>query len=734
MAIVGATENVIRIGGRPLDYMLRYQFPGRVYPVHPKREQIQGVKAYPSLTDIPDEVELAVVAVSAALTEAVVIEGIDKGIRAFVVFGSGYAELNEAGRLAQQRLATLCEDNDALLLGPNCIGCADSHSRLIASFSTAMETSTLRQGRFGLVTQSGALGSYCLAMLDRQGLGFSKFIATGNEAGVDLAQGIGFLADDDATDVIGVYIESIKDVAAFRLAAIKAAKAGKPVVAIKAGRSEVGAQATVSHTGSLAGEDINYQAFFDQFGIVRVNSLSEMIDTARLAIKQPAPAGRRVGIVTISGGAGVLLADELDTRGLDTPDFSAPVKEKLTAVLPAFIHAANPLDHTAAVAGDPALFDDVIRIVGESQDHDSIIIFSGLLDSIADKLVASLKHAFSGSSKQIGVVWLGASPFVMQELEEAGIPVFADIPQAAAAFAHIVFATEQQLRVRMLSDRQWPALTNPLSNPLANLDAAASKTRVLTEHEAAQRVQSLCDMRFPKQHLLLEADDTSEVAIASIIATDLTTASDSTSTPDSILSLDSRLNTAAGRLQLPLAAKLQSSEMTHRSDRGGVQLNLTSVSEVQAATNKLFELARSLELSCDGVLLQEMHRVSYELIVGIKNDELFGPLLVVGRGGIDVELRPDVQIAALPLTAAEIKTQLLKLESADLFAGHRGRAVVDLDALARTLAALTEGYLADEHLIELEINPLAVTDKGLVIALDALARIIHEIDGTSLDL
>ena len=720
MAIVGATENVIRIGGRPLDYMLRYQFPGRVYPVHPKREQIQGVTAYPSLTDIPDEIELAVVAVSAALTEGVVIEGIDKGIRAFIVFGSGYAELNEAGRLAQQRLATLCKDNGALLLGPNCIGCADSHSRLIASFSTAMETSTLQQGRFGLVTQSGALGSYCLAMLDRQGLGFSKFIATGNEAGVDLAQGIGFLADDDATDVIGVYIESIKDVAAFRLAAIKAAKAGKPVVAIKAGRSVVGAQATVSHTGSLAGEDINYQAFFDQFGIVRVNSLSEMIDTARLAIKQPAPAGRRVGIVTISGGAGVLLADELDARGLDTPDFSAPVKEKLTAVLPAFIHAANPLDHTAAVAGDPALFDDVIRIVGESQDHDSIIIFSGLLDSIADKLVASLKHAFTGSSKQIGVVWLGASPFVMQELEEAGIPVFADIPQAAAAFAHIVFATEQQRRVRMLSDRKWPALTNA--------SAAALKTRVLTEHEAAQRVQLLCDMRFPKQRLLLEADDTSEVALASIIATDLTTASDSTSTPDSILAEQ------AYRLQLPLAAKLQSSEMTHRSDRGGVQLNLTNVSEVHTATNTLFELARSLGLSCDGVLLQEMHRVSYELIVGIKNDELFGPLLVVGRGGIDVELRPDVQIAALPLTAAEIKTQLLKLESADLFAGHRGRAVVDLDALARTLAALTDGYLADEHLIELEINPLAVTDKGLVIALDALARIIHEIDGISLDL
>ena len=682
VAIVGATENVIRIGGRPLDYMLRYNFPGRVYPVHPKLKQIQGVTAYPSLTDIPDDVELAVIAVSAALTEGVVLEGINKGIRAFIVFGSGYAELNEAGRQAQQRLARLCNENGALLLGPNCIGCADSHSRLIASFSTAMETSTLEQGRFGLVTQSGALGSYWMAMLDRQGLGFSKFIATGNEAGVDLAQGIAFMADDDATDVIGVYIESIKDVAAFRMAALKAAKAGKPVVAIKAGRSVVGAEAAVSHTGSLAGEDVNYQAFFDQYGIVRVNSLSEMIDTARLAIKQPAPAGRRVGIVTISGGAGVLLADELEARGLETPDFSEPVKEKLTAVLPAFIHARNPLDHTAAVAGDPKLFDDVISIVGQSEDHDSVIVFSGLLDSIADKLVASLKNAFSGSSKQIGVVWLGASPFVVQELEECGIPVFADIPQAAAAFENIAFATEQQRRVSMLADRQWPEL------PTSRADGLT--TRTLTEHKAAQRVQSLCDIRFPKQSLVLNSNDASEVA------------------------------TLAGSLQFPLVAKLQSSEMTHRSDRGGVQLNLTTVADVQAATDTLFKLANSLGITCDGVLLQEMHSVSYELIVGIKNDDLFGPLLVVGRGGIDVELRPDVQIAALPLTAAEIKTQWLKLDSADLFAGHRGRAVVDLDALAHSLAALTKGYLADQSLIELEINPLAVTDKGLVIALDAL--------------
>lgn len=682
VAIVGATENVIRIGGRPLDYMLRYKFPGRVYPVHPKLEKVQGVTAYPTLSAIPDNVELAIIAVSAALTEGVVREGINNGIKAFIVFGSGYAELNEAGLQAQQRLAQLCKENSALLLGPNCIGCADSHSRLIASFSTAMETSTLKQGRFGFVTQSGALGSYCLAMLDRQGLGFSKFIATGNEAGVDLAQGIAYLADDDATDVIGVYIESIKDATAFRDAALKAANAGKPVVAIKAGRSVVGAQATMLHTGSLAGEDVNYQAFFDQYGIVRVSSLSEMIDMAKLAIKQPAPAGRRVGIVTISGGAGVLLADELEARGLETSDFSDATKQQLAGILPTYIHPGNPLDHTAAVAGDPQLFDDVIKVVGQSEDHDSIIVFSGLLDSIADKLVASLQNAFSGSSKQIGVVWLGASSFVINELEESGIPVFADIPQAAAAFENVAFASEQQRRVRELSNRQWPEPAVAVS--------ANSKTRILTEHMASHRVQSLCDIAFPKQNLVLDSNNLSEIAAL------------------------------ADNLQFPLVAKLQSKEMTHRSDRGGVQLNLSSVAEVQAAVDALFKLAGSLGIACDGVLLQEMHKVSYELIVGIKNDDLFGPLLVVGRGGIDVELRPDVQIAALPLTAGEIKSQLLKLDSADLFSGHRGRPVIDLHALAESLAELTNGYLIDDSLIEMEINPLAVTESGHVIALDAL--------------
>ena len=378
----------------------------------------------------------------------------------------------------------------------------------------------------------------------------------------------------------------------------------------------------------------------------------------------------------------MLLADELEARGLQTPDFSKPAKTRLTSVLPTFIEPRNPLDHTGAVAGDPQLFDDVVQIVGELDDHDSIIVFSGLLDSISEPLVASLKTSFAGSSKQVGVVWLGASAFVVKELEEAGLPVFTDIPQAASAFGNVMVATLQQQRMRQQSDRRWPLEWHS--------DAAGTVTRTLTEHNALQRVQSLCDIEIPHQRLVPKNANASSIA------------------------------ELAAQLKFPLVAKLLSSEMTHRSDHGGVHLGLTSSAEIHTAIDSLFNMASSLHIACEGVLLQEMHSVSYELFVGIKNDELFGPMLLVGRGGIDVELRPDVQIASLPLTAEDIKSLLHKLDSAGLFAGHRGRAVIDLDELAHTLAALGNAFLNDDNLIELEINPLAVTESGQVIALDAL--------------
>lgn len=677
VAIVGASQDTIRLGGRPIDYMLRYGYAGDIYPVHPTLTTIQGLTAYPSLDAINAPVELAVLAVSAKRIEDVVQSGIRQGVKAFVVFSSGYAELDDAGRAAQERLAHLCAQHNVLLLGPNCIGCADSRSHLIASFSTAMEASQPIPGRFGLVTQSGALGSYWLAMVDRAGLGFSQFIATGNEAGVDLAQGIAALSDHDDTDVIGVYIESIKDAHAFRQAALKAAMANKTIIAIKAGRSDVGAQAAASHTGALAGEDATYQALFDQYGIIRVDSLSEMIDTAKLVVKQPRPAGNRIGVVTISGGAGVLLADELTANGLTLPDFSEATKAQLRTVLPSFIHPRNPLDHTAAVAGDPVLFDNVIRVVGRADDHDAYIVFSGLMDRLADQIIASLKAAFQGTTKQLGVVWLGASEFVIKELEAAGIPVFADIPQATRAFTNVAIATQRQASVKRRANEP----TVPANRRLDHYE-------VIPEWRAMERLTQLGDITIPKQRMVAVDDNIVEVLAS---------------------------------LKYPLVAKLQSAALPHRSDHGGVILNLTSHEDAVHAVTKLFALANTLGIKADGVLLQQMNQVDTEFFVGLKVDATFGPLLVVGRGGVDVELRPDVRTALLPLTPQDIHVLLLQLDSAALLQGYRGRQPANIARLAEQLHQLTLAFTEDESLLTFEINPLALTTEGHIVALDAMA-------------
>ncbi len=682
VAVVGAADNPIRLGGRPVDYMLRYEYGGKIYPVHPKHQTIQGLKAYPSLSDIEGEVETAIIAVSAKLAEGVIEEGLRIGLKGFVVFTSGYAELGEEGRVAQSRLAAMCNEAGAVLLGPNCLGCADSHSRLAASFTTAMDTSSFSQGSFSLVTQSGALGSYWMAMVDRQDMGFSKFMATGNEAGVTVADGIAWLAEDDTTDVIGIYVEDIKDGDAFRRAALKAAACNKPILAIKSGRSAAGAEAAASHTGALAGEDANYQAFFDQYGIVRVNSLSEMIDTAKLLIMQPNPRGRRVAVATVSGGAGVMLADELDERGFTTPDFSEQTKDRLNEILPAFIAARNPLDYTGGVAGDPEFFDRIIKVLSDAEDHDAYILFNGLMESIAPQLVATLKSAFESSNKQIGVVWLGASEFVVSELEGAGIPVFADIPQAAMAFERAAQWIEGRDRANQRQQLTHPAIT---PSPQA--------TRVLPEVRATELVNRLCSLEFPKSCLVKSEQEVSA---------------------------------ALANLKFPLVAKLQSADMPHKSDHGGVALGLDNEPDVVAAVKQMTSIATRMSVDFDGVLIQEMAPFAHELIVGFRRDPLFGPQLLIGRGGVEVELRPDTASAYLPLSAADVKAMLEGLDTGALLSGHRGGPAADLDALALNLSELSEGFLASPGVIELEINPLVLTRSGRMLALDALAIVKPE--------
>lgn len=677
IAVFGASSNPMKLGGRPIAYMLRRGYRGAIYPINPKAAVVQGLPAYPDFATIGQQIDLAIIAAPAALVEGAVRDGIAAGVRAFVIFSSGFAELSAAGATMQARLGAMCAAAGVLLVGPNCLGAINTRNRVIASFTTAMEDHELITGGFAFVTQSGALGAYWLDMVFQRGIGVSSWIATGNEAGVTVADAIHHLAQDPDTRVIGCYIEDIKNGPAFRDAACAAIAAGKPILLIKAGRSQAGAAAAASHTGALAGEDARYQALFDQIGILRVDSLSEMGDLARLILMQPTPAGRNVGVISVSGGAGVLLADELDAAGFNVPPFDAATQARIDAVLPDYVAASNPLDVTGGVAGDSSIFGRVLDALGAAPDHDSFVLFIGLMASISADLSQSLVRAFAGAGKQVVVVWMGARPDVVAELERHGLPVYPDIPPAVAAMARARDLFAAQGRAGALAGTDWPA---PLPAP--------GTCEARSEVRAQEFVRAHCALGFPRQRLVQTAAE-ARAALAELVP--------------------------------PLAVKLQSPDMLHKSGHGGVQLGLVTADEVAEAVQAMRDIADAGALRLDGILLQEMAPVAQELIVGFRRDPVFGPLLLIGRGGVEVELRPDRVMAYLPMPPAAIADMIRGLASAPLFTGFRGGPTGDIAALARELSRLGDAFAADETIEEIEINPLALLRDGSFVALDALS-------------
>lgn len=676
IAIVGASDAVLRLGGRPIDYMKRLGFAGKLYPVNPKRERVQDLPAFASLSAIGAPVDLAIVAAPAAAVEEIVAEGIGLGIPAFVVFSSGFAEYCEQGAAMQERLQQMCDGAGALLLGPNCLGAINVRQRMVASFTTAMEADAMIEGGFGFVSQSGALGAYWLDMVFQRGLGVSGWIATGNEAGITVADAIHHMAHDPHTRVIGCYIEDIKNGAAFRDAVLAAHCAGKPVLLIKAGRSSTGAAAAASHTGALAGEDVRYQALFDEIGIARVNSLSEMVAAARLLLLQPMTAGHRVGIVTVSGGAGVMLADDLDSAGFSVPPFDDATRARVDAALPGFVSANNPLDVTGGVAGDPGIFRQVLDALGTAPEHDLFVLFIGLMASISEELSESLVATFGNAGKPVAVVWIGARQPVVAAMERHGIPVFADIPEAVGALAAMRHLAKGIARASGLASRARPRA----------LPAPASLTGE-SEVRAQSFIRANCALAFPTQVLVHDLAQT---------------------------------RAARETLRGALAVKLQSPDMLHKSENGGVRLGIREVSELVEAVSGMLDIAGRQGLRLDGVLIQEMAPIAHELIVGFKRDAVFGPILLIGRGGVDVELRPDRVMRYMPLDAADVRAMIGELASAPLLDGWRGGPVGDLEALSQDIARLAAAFGADESIEEIEINPLALTRDGRFIALDAL--------------
>lgn len=686
VAVIGASDNPASIGQIVLRNLRGGGFDGAIYPVNPKYEQIDGERCFARVADVPAPADLAVVCTPAATVPDVVRQCGEAGVGGLVVISAGFRETGSAGIELEQAVRRELARFDGLrLIGPNCLGVISPHSKLNASFAATMP----RPGRLAFVSQSGALCTSVLDWAQRENVGFSHFISVGNMLDVGVGNLIDYLSLDPHTDALLLYVESIDKAREF-MSAARAFTRRKPIIAYKAGRFAESAKAAASHTGALAGMDAVYQAAFNRAGVVRVFDATDMFDCAELLSSPRPPVGPRLAIVTNAGGPGVMATDELIERNGTLATLGAETLRKLSEVLPAAWSHNNPVD----VLGDapPERFAAALRIALADPGVDAALVIltpQAMTDPTGTaSAVAQVAHE---SHKAVLAAWMGGELVErgMQLLHEARLPTYRAPEQAVRAFMYLVsFARNRETLYE--TPREIP-----VEFPLDRVKLRAVFDTILSEgHEVLTESTSKS---------LLEAY---EIPVSKTYV--------AWSASDAVL--------LAERIGYPVVMKVHSQQITHKTDVGGVALDLANEAQVTAAFTRLVERAREArpDARIDGVTVQRMVTApdGHEWIVGAKRDPAFGAVLLVGAGGVSAELFRDSAIELPPLTERLGRRMLQSLRSWPLLSGFRGRPAANIDRLIEVLMRLS--YLVADYpeIAELDVNPLLVTPDGAT-ALDA---------------
>lgn len=683
VALIGASSDPERIGGRPLRFMLEAGFQGRIYPVNRSgAQEIQGIKAYASVLDIPDAVEHAIIAVPVPGVEAALRECAQKGVRVVQVFTAGFGEMGAEGMALQNRLVAICQEAGMRMVGPNALGLLNPSTRFFATFSTALNGLQPRTGVIGLATQSGAFGSATYGMATLRGIGLSRVIATGNEADVDVAECIDYLAQDPETRVICAALEACKDGHRLRSALKKAAAAGKPVVLMKIGSTDVGAAAAATHTGSLAGNDAVYDAVFAECGAHRAASLEEMLDIAQLcAVLGHLPPNEQIGIMTGSGGIGILMADNATESALSLPPLDAGTQASLRELLP-YAVPANPFDTTAQVTAVPDGIARTIELMlSPEAPYGTLFAYLAHVGLSPQRFQATEQRLIEirrANPQRALVVVMLSEAGVTERLGAAGIPVFGDPTRAVRAIAGAA-------RMARLRQQMQAAVDSPIAlatDPLPRVETEAQAKALLSQAGIPVLPEKTC-----------------------------------TSAAEAVA--------AARAMGLPVVAKIVSADIPHKTEVGGVMLGLDSDEAVAAAYDTLLSRARTHAPAArlDGVLIAPMVRDGVETIIGVHQDPVFGPMMMFGLGGTTVELYRDVAFASAPLSDAQALRLIDSVRASALLKGWRGAAPGDLPALSEALKRLSEFAVRyADQLAGIDINPFVVRAQGGV-CLDALISI-----------
>ena len=680
VAIIGASDDPARIGGRPLANMKRLGFAGRLLPVNP-RQEVQGLKAYQSVATLPEVPDVAIVAVPAPQVLDVVTALGERGTTAAIIFSAGFAEVGGEGEVLQAKLLAAARRTGIRLLGPNAFGLVNFHARFVGSFIPSVALGPVRHGGVGIISQSGAYGGHLVMAAQAAGIGLSNAIMTGNEADISLGEVMQLLIDDPRTDVIALYSEGIKGGQGFIAALEAARRARKPVVMMKVGRSEVGGAAARSHTASIAGDDAVVDAVLAEFGVVRVRSTEEMLDIVRLATRGIYPADNTLGVMSISGGAGVIASDVAEELGLPMPQMPAAAQRRLLELLP-ICSPRNPVDTTAQIVNDPSVIRPFLDAMVEGGGYQSFLGFftyAGATPPLVPTLLEQLSLVRQRHSERLYVLVLQGPQDVLRAYEDAGFTVFEDPTRAVVAIAAMGRFG------RAFAGR--PTLPPPTVAP------------VVLPSETPSEAQA--------KNLLNRA------GIASV--------------PERACAQPEGAVQAAREFGFPVVLKILSPDILHKSEIGGVLLDVSDEEAVREGFATLMARARKAvpDARIDGVLVARQVKGGVECIMGIKRDPVFGPIAMFGLGGIFVEVLKDVVFHRCPFGEDVAEQMIRSIKGAPLLLGARGRPVADIPALARSLSQLSAfAAAAGERLQAVDINPVFAMPSGCgAFAADAVVSV-----------
>lgn len=681
MVIVGASPNPVRVGGIPVQTMKAFGTGDRVLLVNKKYSEVEGYRCYPNISSLPWVPDLAVLAVPAPEVLTTLLEAREAGIHSAVVFAAGFAESGSPiGVGLQQALVQFARECGMQIAGPNCMGFANLQGKVFANFIQHRNFSG-PAGPLAIVSQSGNMMFAFMRAAGPAPTGFSFVVSTGNEACFEFSQYLEHLAASPETEAVVGYLEQVRDGDRFLRVAARLRDIGKPLFLLKAGNSKKGAEASASHTAAMSGDAEVYGAAFRQLGVMTASEPLRLMDLVRLWQTRRQPSGTRVGVFSLSGAGCIVLADLFDAAGGHLPTFSAEVQGKLREVIPSYGMVANPVDLTGNITNDPSFFQKALDAVVTSDEVDVVVIFvtGYYLELFADRLIETAGR----TDKLIVSVDVGVSA-THGTLEKCGVPVFSDLNRAVGAIVEYV----RWSSAGRISTWRPPDHLKDKSKVAADLEMAANSHQSMDEF-VGKRFLANCGLPIVPEAVARNADEAVELA---------------------------------NSLGMPVAVKILSRDIAHKTDVGGVRLNLSSAQQVRDAFESVMTNARTAmpEAAIDGAVVQRQITDAVPILVGVTRDAVFGPVMTVGLGGVLTEIYKDVSRRLLPIDHGLALEMIDELKAVSLLKGFRGSPSADIAALADVMTKLSGTYLqCGESIADIELNPVLVQRSGAV-AVDCL--------------